>query len=279
MHQLIGLILLIAAIVGVFYVSTHYTELLKFKIPLPVRFLQPITLPAFNSGGGGTTINPIKDNFQPQTALEPQKLARIGSVQLKSGFYPYQELVIYSNAVSGRTDITGWIVKSNNGSFTIPTAQEVYSFGGNQGDINLRNGDSVHIYSGSGQKGNFRLNKCIGYIEDVAPFSPPLPKSCPNINRAEINNLTGACQDYINSLRSCQNPNANPPVSAEDSSCHQFLSKLNYVGCVEKYGRDSDFSTNEWRVWAGTQADIFDALHDKVQLLDRSGKLVDEYVY
>ena len=126
MHQLIGLILLIAAIVGVFYVSTHYTELLKFKIPLPVRFLQPITLPAFNSGGGGTTINPIKDNFQPQTALEPQKLARIGSVQLKSGFYPYQELVIYSNAVSGRTDITGWTVKSNNGSFTIRAAQGVY---------------------------------------------------------------------------------------------------------------------------------------------------------
>lgn len=274
MHQTIGFILLIAAIFAVFYVSTHYAELLKFKISLPDRITHPVAIPPYKA-----PINSSKNNIQQQTILEPQKPARIGSVQLQNSFFPYQEIVIYSNAVGGMADITGWIVKSNGGSFRIPTAQEVYSFGGSEGDINLKTGDSVHIYSGIGSKGNFRLNKCMGYIEDAAPFTPTLPKNCPFISHSEISRFSGACQDYINSLRSCQNPAANPPVPLDDSSCHQFLSKLNYVGCVEKYGRDADFSTNEWRVWVGNQANIFDSLHDKVQLLDRTGKMADEYVY
>jgi hypothetical protein len=48
---------------------------------------------------------------------------------------------------------------------------------------------------------------------------------------------------------------------------------------VAKYRNDLDFSTNEWRLWAGNQINIFDSTHDKVQLIDKFGKVVDEYTY
>ena len=62
---------------------------------------------------------------------------------------------------------------------------------------------------------------------------------------------------------------ANPPVPFDDNACHEFLRKLNYVGCVEKYGTDKDFLSRDWMVWMGDQMNIFDFVHDKVQLLDK----------
>lgn len=277
MQQFFGTLLLIAAISVLFYVSNH-PELIKFDISVPK--MSPIAIsptppstPAYTTG--------VTGQQQPTTpVLSTSKPLRISSVRQPSGYAPYLEVSLYSNLNRGEIiNITGWTIKSNYGSFTIPRAQERYSFGGQENDINLRSGDRVYLYSGFGPKGNFRLNKCMGYIEDRAPFTPSISRSCPYISRSEINNLSGLCQDYILSLRSCENPSSNPPIKVDDIACHNFLSKLNYVGCVEKYGQEQDFSSEEWRLWIGEQINIFDPRHDRVQLLDVKGQVVDEYSY
>ncbi len=269
--QFLGLLFLILAVAAGVYVATNYTGLINLKIPVPV-IVNPLPASSVFPAGSHKYINNANSN-SVNPVLENQKPVKISYIRSL-------EVGLYANLVKGESaNITGWTVKSNKGSFSIPQAQEIYSFGGAQGNINLQSGDRVSFYSTAGPKGNFRLNKCLGYIEDISPFTPPLPKACPYISRSEITNFSGACQEYALSLHSCQEPSANPPIPLNDDACRNFLRKLNYVGCVEKYGKDNDFLSNDWRVWIGSQLNIFDPLHDKVQLLDRNGKVIDEYVY
>ena len=268
--------MVLAVAVGL-YAVTNYQGLLQLKIPIPLSF-QP--LPLSPRSGLAPLSTESASYFSPVSEKTSEKTARILSVRTPSSFSSYAEVVVWSNTSGNETvNVTGWTVKSNKGSFAIPQAQEEYSFGGSPSDIRLGSGNRVAIYSLEAIKGNFRLNKCLGYIEDVSPFLPALPRTCLYISRSEVNHLSGACQDYVLSLRTCQQPAANPPVPVDDSNCHDFLRKLNYVGCVEKYRRDADFLSSEWRVWLGNQANIFDPLHDKIQLIDKTGKVVDEYTY
>lgn len=273
--QFIGLMLLVAVLSIGIYASTHYSDLVNLKINLPLK-ISPVDLPNVSPIGN------VKKSGSPDLSWFPVtdsgKQVKIYSVRKPTQFEPYWDIVLSSSFGGGEgLDITGWVLKTNTGTFAIPQAQEVYSFGGVFGDIILRSGEQVHLYSGRGLKGNFRINKCLGYVE--TQLAPPIPKECPNANRSDISGLGAACQNYISSLRSCEIPSANPPVPLDDGSCHAFLNKLNYVGCVEKYRNDSDFLSREWRVWMEERGNIFDLAHDKVQLIDLKRKVADEYVY
>lgn len=299
MHQYIGLILLILAVVGAVYVASHSEELLTLRLPLsvniepPVAFDYPSAPEASQSsfieevsgaedGYGKADLSSVFDPYlqQDQSSAEQKKLVRISSLWLPTSFSPITELVLSVDLAPGQTvNITDWTVQSRKGSFRIPQAQEVYSFGGEQQDIILHSGEEAHFYSGRGLKGNFRLNKCTGYMEDVIGFAPSLPKSCPYISRSEVEDFTSPCQKYALSLLVCEHPSANPPVPYADTACREFLRKLNYAGCVEQYGNDQNFLSNEWRVWLENRINIFDPVYDKVQLKDKEGNIVDEYVY
>ncbi len=274
--QFLGLIFLILAVAAGVYVATNYAGLVNLRIPIPVAnpfptsSISPPVNPKYANYGGDSS-NPVLENKKP---------VKINYIRQQNSFGQSLEFGLYANLAENESvNITGWTVKSNKGSFTVPQAQEVYSFGGSERNISLLPGDKANFYPTDGPKGNFRLNKCMGYIEELSPFAPPLPKTCPYVSRSEIINFSGACQEYILSLRSCQEPAANPPIPLNDYACRDFLRKLNYVGCVEKYKKDKDFLSNDWRVWIGDQLNIFDPLHDKVRLLDQNGKVIDEYTY
>ncbi|MEK9170479.1 MAG: hypothetical protein AAB674_02420 [Patescibacteria group bacterium] len=274
MDKFFGLILLAVAIAGLLFLSTNAGDVTSLKFGLPgFKFfsVQAPEIPTFVPSG----------MMPADQSISTQKPVTITKIKNSDSMSPYIEMVISANLSQNETiDVTGWTVKSNtNKFFTIPAAQEIYSFGGAQGDIKLRAGDKIHFYSGFGPKGNFRLNKCMGYVEDTSSFTPFFEKNCPSISRSEIQGFSSSCQDYLESLDNCENPLANPPVPFDDNACHEFLRKLNYVGCVEKYGTDKDFLSRDWMVWMGDQMNIFDFVHDKVQLLDKKGNIMDEYIY
>lgn len=274
--QFFGLVILILAVAAGVYVSTNYTDLINLRIQVPVT-VRPVSIPPTGLKSQPAAA-PISNGIL--SPVPADKIARITSIRQPNSFNNYLEVIISSSLNRNETaNITGWTVKSNKGSFAVPRAQETYSFSGPETDITLRYDDSAHLYSGRGPIGNFRVNKCLGYVEDVTPLTPALSRSCPAISRSEISGFSGSCQNYLTSLRACQNPAANPPVPLDDFACHDFLRKLSYVGCVEKYGDDSDFLQNEWRAWLEEQIKIFDPTHDKIQLLDKNGKLIDEYLY
>lgn len=178
-------------------------------------------------------------------------------------------------------NVTGWLLKARNGSQYISRAINVYDPSGltPEEDIYLKNGDILYLYTNtSAISQNLRLNKCLGYLENVNQFNPSLPRNCPTPSRFETSNFTGACQDYIQSLSSCSLPDFNnAPISQNDYACRQYLDTINYRGCFEKHRADSDFLDHEWRVWTGSQ--FLDDRHDRLLLLDRRGLLVDLYEY
>lgn len=279
MEKFIGLILLAFAVAAGIFIFSREGGLSKLAAPYTVK-LEPYSYRQRYSDAGADQPSGSDYSSYGQSEIENRKLLTISSFRPANSYVSYSEIVLDSNLNSGETaDITGWIIKGEHGSFTIPRAQEVFSSGGVEGNIVARSRDAIYLYSGFGPKGNFRLNKCLGYIEDVAPFTPPLPKDCPQISWSEMQRFGGYCRDYISSLDTCQTPNANPPVPLEDTACHAFLRDLNYVGCVANHRNDQDFRSNEWRVWMGDQMNIFDPIHDRIQLWDKSGKLVDEYIY
>lgn len=231
---------------------------------------------------GQLTLNPseIPPGFSIRDISPYFKQIRISASPGSPGFY--SQITINANlpTTGGSLDVTGWLIKGNRGSLYISKAVDVYNPSGltPEGDIYLKNGDNLTIYSTNSAVGvNLRINKCIGYLQNANKFTPPINLSCPAVERSEIINFTSPCQNYILSLGSCQMPAPNPPIPYNDYSCINYLNKLNYGGCFEKHRNDYDFLSNQWNVWSGTH--FLDFQHDRVLLFDRNGLLVSEYVY
>jgi len=199
------------------------------------------------------------------------------------------EFRVYSSLSSDeKVDVTGWRIMTNSGEITIPQAINVYEPSGSspQGDIVLSASNYVTIYlSISPISKNFRLNKCIGYLQNDYVFNPALPQNCPSPSRSEISYLSGKCQSYILSLRGCKVPEKDEGSfyysiggsSREEVECRAFLDTINQNSCFQKHRFDKDFLSNEWRLWI--RQHILDSQHDRVLLFDKNGLLVDEYTY
>lgn len=305
MHRLIGLIIMIAGIT-VFFVMYQKREWLLGldKIPriidVPERTVQ---IPGTKSisGVSATDVNvrikttakgsdvsrsavPASSRLTP-TPVSYAKKVRIGSVYRVESPKPYAEVTLYS-AADAAIDITGWKIKSKSDTIVVPKALQyftpLYDIK-NETNIVLQPNDRVILYSNTSPVGtNFRLNKCIGYVATANTFSPALPVTCPAIDYASLRYLSGECQNYVRSLSSCRVPPATPPIPY-DPPCNDFLKTLNYQSCFASRKDDSDFLSNEVRVWLGDSFGntrvIFDRYHDIVQLIAPSGEVVDEYIY
>lgn len=183
-------------------------------------------------------------------------------------------------------NITGWILRGKDKSIrVIPRAVETYSPVEPQflSDIVLKNSETLNLYATSSPIGNFKLNKCIGYFAKIYNFSPALSASCPAIDKTDISFLNSKCQDYIKTLSGCAVPDPNKTGIVGDRDCYDFLSKINYGGCYYEHRGDADFLKSEWRVWLNrpdrANDPFLDPKHDRVELFDRLGLLVDLYIY
>lgn len=236
------------------------------------NYTSPSVQPQINSSDipYGFTLQDISPYFKKITVS-----ASPGSL----GYYSQVTLYGYF-AENSRIDVTGWQLRANKGGLYIPKAVNVYDSSGlaAESDINLKNGDVLYIYSTTSPIGaNLHLNKCIGYLANSNMFNPPLSLNCPYVNRSEISNLTGQCQNYILSLGSCKLPAPNLPFLINDYSCQAFLNKINYGGCFTSHRNDSDFLGNQWIVWSGSK--FLDFQHDRLLLFDKQGLVVNEYSY
>lgn len=205
---------------------------------------------------------------------------KIRLTSIMPGWFSSQEQLTLYNGSGQTVDVSGWRLDANRGGVYVPKAVGVYDPSGlaGEGDIRLKNGETLTLYSGSSAVGvNLHLNKCIGYLQNVNKFTPPLPLSCPAIDRSAISGFTGACQNYIESIGTCELPAPNPPVPQTDYGCQAFINNINYGGCFSAHRGDADFLSSQWWAWMGGQ--ILDKNHDRVLLKDGSGLLVDEYDY
>jgi hypothetical protein len=246
---------------------------------------QPTTIGAPSSGGGtANVINPadIPAGFTAAQLSPYFHEVRFGGISPGTSYYYGTITLNYDdyNAPSSTIDITGWQIKSKDSGEYIPQAVDVYDPSGltPESDILMHNGDTVYLYSSSAPF-NLRLNECIGYVANIADFNPPLPDSCPGINLSQIQNFTGECQNYIESIGGCSQPNmSSPEIPRNDYACQDYLqNNFTYKSCFAAHDGDANFLSNQ--VWVWTGSNVVDQYHDSVELLDRNGLLVDIYTY
>lgn len=205
----------------------------------------------------------------------------IGSVSPNYGDYAQISIQSYNLSQGEKVDVTGWTIKWNKSQYTIPQGTAVYDPSGweTPSDINLDSNSTINIYSiPNSLEVNFEINKCIGYLANRYQFTPELPSNCPTIDSSEFSNLSGDCQNYIESINgSCQEPSPNLPFTYNDPSCSAVLNNFNYSHCFSAHRNDIDFLTGEWRIWNAPLN--FDQSHDNILLFDKKGLLVSQYEY
>ena len=250
---------------------------------------------AYTAPTSGTVIAPMPTATPPTppTGFTASQLSpyygqvRFGGVSAGCAPYTYGgcygEITFYANSPSQTStiDVTGWQIKANYGGEYIPQAVNIYDPLGltSLSDINLKSGDMLIMYSTSAPV-NLRLNECIGYLPNKSQFSPELPQTCPYVDQsAAIQSFSGACQNYIMSLGSCQSPDlSNPEIPINDYACRTYLeNNFNYRACFYAHLGDANFLSNQVWVWMGSSP--VGQYHDRVLLLDREGLLVDIYTY
>ncbi len=257
------------------------------SIPVAGQSAAPGSVPSGSGGSSGTgsatAINPA-DIPAGYTAAQLSPYfhdVRFGSISAAT-LYSYGTITLNDNEynTTGTIDVTGWQIKSNVGDEFVPQAVNLYDPTGlaAASDIVLKPGDTVSLYSSSAPF-NLRLNECIGYAAHVAKFNPPLPLTCPYINRSQLQNFSAACQNYLDTLSACQVPNfSSPQIPQNDYACMNYLeNNFTYRSCFNQHSQDSNFLSNQVWVWTGSSP--VNPYHDVVRLLDKNGLLVDIRTY
>lgn len=250
----------------------------------------PATGPTIPPGPPPTTIESPQAAGQTAPAINPANIpagftlaelspyfgeVNFGGVSAGNAYY---EGTITLNADLNQNetvDITGWQIKALNGGEYIPQAIAVYDPSGltAPSDIQMKNGDTVYLYSASAPF-NLRINECSGYINQFANFQPQIPENCPQVNYSQIQNFTGQCQQYIETLGACQAPDMSSlQIPRTDYACQDYLeNNFTYKSCFNAHEGDANFLSNQ--VWVWTGSNVVNSYHDKVELLDRNGLLV-----
>jgi len=261
--------------------------------PLLYNFSTPNSMFANKSSGKVQTITPSsptgeivgndgKDTPKVPSWIDSTKISpyfrKIKMTSLRAGSPSSMGHVILGTFISGdeKINVTGWQIRAKYGGIYVPRAVVVYPAVGipKESDIILEKGQRLVLYTTISPIGvNLRMNRCIGYLNNTIRFSPSLPRQCPKPDVGILRNFSSQCENYARSIGTCQVPLTNPPIPNYDYQCREYLSQFNYKDCVSKLWGGSSFLLSEYRAWVGT---IFlDRSHDRVQLLDSQGLVVD----
>ena len=152
--------------------------------------------------------------------------------------------------------------------------------------ITLAPNEYATVVSGTSPLGvSFHTNTCSGYMAQFQTFVPPLPLSCPTPSEELPNTLDNlrtygeSCIDFVQTLPSCTYHLGSFPSSVSPA-CRQFVSEaLTYNGCVNRHQFDANFSSGSWRIFLGSQSELWNNSHDVIRLLDAQGRTVDVWSY
>lgn len=188
-------------------------------------------------------------------------------------------------------NITGWMLRSTKTgrqaslgkAVLLPSSYAATSVKG-EDLIIFRPGDKAIVATGRSPIGNsFLINKCIGHFNQYQTFTPYLNQTCPALRDEKMpeppNALNDACLNYINSWPTCGNQVRNLPERLSHECQTWIIEHATYNSCVSLHQPDTDFFSNEWRVFFNRTEPLWKTQRETIQLLDTNGKVVDEVSY
>ncbi len=194
--------------------------------------------------------------------------------------------IMISSLANGPVSTAGWrLVSAKTGrGASFPRGTEVPQSGkvNTLTAIELAPGSTAMITSGRSPIGvSFRENKCTGYLEERQDFYPPLNQNCPTPFQ-ELARFYDAddsrCAEYVRGISYCSaETRSSSKISA---SCEDFVDEhLNYNGCVRSHTRDSDFANGTWRIFLGSDDELWKRSGETIELIDAGGNVLDRLSY
>ena len=215
-----------------------------------------------------------------------------------SGLYnddPNQEYIyLYTNLKKNETiKITGWYLKSEiTGYYAVIGRASLlpFPFSKTESYIVLQDRDRVYLTKGFSPIGiSFRTNKCTGYFEEDRTFTPNLPLACPRPEDEKLPRFSSdydrndECVEIIERLPRCATKGSDFIRDLPDTvpeSCKTYITtQINYNTCVAKHFSDTDFPGDEYRVYLNKFGSLWRQKHDKINLHDENGLVVDTISY
>lgn len=284
------LILFLLLTISIFVGLPYIVQLVRsgsfsFSLPFPLPFSLPIgreALPIGNWVLPKITTNPISNYFfSPPVGNQalPSQI-KIGNVYYSSG---QQQISLMPPYYGDPVNITGWKIKSVRKGSEIIIGQGVNlpQVNATLFDIWLKNGDSVDIMVGkSPLAANFHINSCFGWLSGLYNLDYSVNYCSDGFNFNDLTGLDSACQDLILGAGACRAPSADVlNLNKNSYQCRQWVEKnMNYDACVSRRINDSSFYRG-WKAYTGNSNLIFDQRHDRIELRDQNGVLIDQYEY
>ena len=290
MQQILIIIILISF--GAFYlVGQAQPDSANFFEASIAQIRQKVQVKPFLAQSSKTTAKkPITKTKQNTQQVQKKPAVSVAKPEVKISSIRIQTLsspsliTLYTNNLQKdeKINITGWEIKTKNGSFLISKGLE-------KEDIIIKQGDRIYISSDPSpfleKDKNFRPNKCMGYLSSSHKFTIPLPQTCPRPQSDKLPAyLNYWCKEYINTLGSCQAPTYDGLAKYElfkDDNCMSYLNtNLNYNGCFLNYQKDQNFYSREWHIYLDRRdKEIFpwNNEFDTLYIKDKNGLIVDKY--
>lgn len=281
-----GFILLILLVIGVIVGLPYAIQALKsgslsfpfFSMPWPapqffqnVEYFPKIKIPAL----------PVARQV-PAPTLKPGESLHKGKVSIGGVYFSGAAQINLRTFYffPGAVDLTGWKIKSaKKGEIIIGKGVNLPQIETIPSDIWIKSGDSLDVIAGlSPLSANFRANSCFSWLEGIYNFGYSLNYCAGGFNYGDLAELDGACQNLILGSGYCRAPDDNI-LNRQSGKCRIWVEKnMNYNACVSNHRNDRDFY-KEWKIYTGSNNPIFDSWHDKIELRDQAGLLVDSYEY
>jgi hypothetical protein len=158
--------------------------------------------------------------------------------------------IVADPKATGSTQISGLSLSGTmfDGRLPIPRGSNLLILGETNltRDISLTAGDRAIISTGVSPVGySFRVNMCSGYLNQSGTYTPALRNECPRNMSCAIDPLMG----------------------------------LTYSSCVDSHKNDSNFYSNEWRIFLGQSTELWKQSNEIIKLLDTKGNVVDALTY
>lgn len=269
-----GFILLILFFIAMFVGLPYLLQIIKsnqiFNFP---RFI------SISTSTPGYFYSWTKNSTSPQPIIKPGESLYKRKVSIGNAYqYGREQVNLRASYFSGAVNITGWRIKSaQRGETLIGKGINILQFDVIPSDIWLTSGETAEIIAGiSPVINNFRVNSCFDGLSSL--YNLGYAFSCPGIEPGDLSGLDSSCQDLILRSTSCRAP-SDDILNKQSSQCRIWFEKnVSYNACVNKNQNDRDFYKG-WKIYTGNNNQIFDPLHDRLELRDQAGLLIDSYEY
>jgi hypothetical protein len=231
---------------------------------------------------------------------ESNRSPHYGKIRMSgiSGLYqndPNKEYLSISTSLKKNEaiKITGWYLKSEVTSYYAVIGKAAllpFPFTKTESDVILEQNDRVYLTKGFSPIGiSFRINKCAGYFEENRTFTPSLSLQCPRPKDeilpkfSDIYDRNDECINIIERIPRCTTKDSefirDLPDTVSESCKTYITTQVNYNTCVARHFGDTDFPGSEYRLYFNKFGPLWRTSHDKINLHDENGLVVDTVSY